>query len=57
MWSLNTTFSNNSVIMCPNVNSDGDQNAYISGATEFTSGFSEVCVTRSLVLCVCFVDL
>ena len=31
--------------------------AYLSGAPEFTSGFSGVRVTRSLVLCVCFVDL
>jgi hypothetical protein len=30
--------------------------AYPSGAPEFTPGFSGVRVTRSLVLCVCFVD-
>ena len=30
--------------------------AYPSEATEFTSALSEVRVTRSLVLCVCFVD-
>jgi hypothetical protein len=29
---------------------------YPSGAPEFTPGFSGVRVTRSLVLCVCFVD-
>ena len=29
---------------------------YPSGASYFTSGFSGVRVTRSLVLCVCFVD-
>jgi hypothetical protein len=30
--------------------------AYPSGAPEITPGFSGVRVTRSLVLCVCFVD-
>ena len=30
--------------------------AYISEALEFTSGFSRVHVTPSLVLCVCFID-
>ena len=30
--------------------------AYPSGAPEFTPVFSGVNVTRSLVLCVCFVD-
>jgi hypothetical protein len=30
--------------------------AYPSGAPEFTPVFSGVCVTRSLVLCVIFVD-
>ena len=30
--------------------------AYPSGAPEFTPVFSEVRVSRSLVLCVCFVD-
>ena len=30
--------------------------AYPSGALEFIPGFSGVRVTRSLVLCVCFVD-
>jgi len=30
--------------------------AYPSGAPEFTPVFSRVHVTRSLVLCVCFVD-
>jgi hypothetical protein len=30
--------------------------AYLSGVPEFTSGFSGVRVTRSLVLYVCFVD-
>ena len=34
----------------------GAGNAYPSGAPEFTPSFSGVCVTRSLVLCVCFVD-
>ena len=29
---------------------------YPSGAPEFTPVFSGVCVTRSLALCVCFVD-
>ena len=30
--------------------------SYPSGAPDFTPGFSGVCVTRSLVLCICFVD-
>ena len=30
--------------------------AYPSGAPEFTAAFSGVRVTRSVVLCVCFVD-
>jgi hypothetical protein len=34
----------------------GAGTAYPSGATEFTPVFSGVRVTRSLVLCVCFVD-
>jgi len=34
----------------------GAGTAYPSGAPEFTSGFSGVRVTRSLVLCVCSVD-
>jgi hypothetical protein len=34
----------------------GAGTAYLSGATEFTPVFSEVRVTRSLVLFVCFVD-
>ena len=34
----------------------GAETAYPSGAFEFTSGFQWVCVTRSLVLCVCFLD-
>jgi len=34
----------------------GAGTAYLSGAPEFTSGFSGVPVTRSLVLCVYFVD-
>ena len=34
----------------------GAETAYPSGAPEFTPIFSEVCVTRSLVLYVCFVD-
>ena len=34
----------------------GAGTAYPSGASEFTPGFSRVRVTRSLVLCVCFVD-
>jgi hypothetical protein len=34
----------------------GAGTAYPSGAPEFTPGFSGVRVTRSLVLCVCFVD-
>ena len=34
----------------------GARTAYPSGAPEFTSVFSGVCVTRSLVLCVIFVD-
>jgi hypothetical protein len=29
---------------------------YTPGVHEFIPGFSGVCVTRSLVLCVCFVD-
>jgi hypothetical protein len=34
----------------------GAGTAYLSGVPEFTSGFSGVRVTRSLVLYVCFVD-
>jgi hypothetical protein len=34
----------------------GAGTAYPSGASDFTTGFSGVRVTRSLVLCVCFVD-
>jgi hypothetical protein len=34
----------------------GAGTAYTSGAPEFTSGFSGVHVSRSLVLYVCFVD-
>jgi hypothetical protein len=34
----------------------GAGTAYPSGAPEFTPGFHVVLVTRSLVLCVCFVD-
>ena len=34
----------------------GAGTAYLSVAPEFTLGFSGVRVTRSLVLCVCFVD-
>jgi hypothetical protein len=34
----------------------GTGTAYPSGAPEFTPVFSGVRVTRSLVLCVCFVD-
>jgi len=34
----------------------GEGTAYPLGALVFTSGFSGVRVTRSLVLCVCFVD-
>ena len=34
----------------------GAGTAYPSGAPEFTPIFNGVCVTRSLVLCVCFVD-
>ena len=34
----------------------GAGSAYPSGAHEFSQVFSGVCVTRSLVLCVCFVD-
>jgi hypothetical protein len=34
----------------------GEGTAYPFGAPMFTSGFSGVRVTRSLVLCVCFVD-
>ena len=34
----------------------GAGTAYPSGASEFTPVFSGVCVTRCLVLCVCFVD-
>jgi len=34
----------------------GARTAYPSGAPEFTPVFSGVCVTRSLVLCVIFVD-
>jgi hypothetical protein len=34
----------------------GSGTAYPSGALEFTLGLSEVRVTRSLVLCVCFVN-
>ena len=30
---------------------------YTSGASEYTPVFSWVCFTRSLVLCVCFVDV
>jgi hypothetical protein len=30
---------------------------FLSGAPEFTPGFSGVLVTQSLVLCVCFVDV
>ena len=35
----------------------GAGTAYRSGAPEFTPVLSEIRVTRSLVLCVCFVDL
>ena len=34
----------------------GAGTVYPSGAPEFIPGFSGVLVTRSLVLCVCFVD-
>jgi len=34
----------------------GAGTAYPSGVPEFTPDFSEIRVTRSLVLCVCFVD-
>jgi hypothetical protein len=34
----------------------GAGSAHLSGAHEFTPGFSGVRVTRSLALCVCFVD-
>ena len=34
----------------------GARTSYPSGAPEFTPVFSGVCVTRSLVLCVIFVD-
>jgi hypothetical protein len=34
----------------------GAGTAYHSGAPEFTPGFNGVRVTRSVVLCVCFVD-
>ena len=34
----------------------GTGTAYPYGAPEFTPGFSRVRATRSLVLCVCFVD-
>ena len=34
----------------------GTRTAYPSGTPEFTPVFSGVCVTRSLVLCVIFVD-
>ena len=34
----------------------GAETAYHPGAREFKPGFSGVRVTRSLVLCVCFVD-
>jgi len=38
------------------LNISGAGTAYPSGAPEFTPAFSGVHVTRSLVLCVCFVD-
>ena len=34
----------------------GARTAYPSGVHEFTPGFNGVRVTRSLVVCVCFVD-
>jgi len=34
----------------------GAGTAYHSGAPEFTSRFSGINVTRSLALCICFVD-
>ena len=37
-------------------NKSGAGTAYPSGEPEFTPGFSGVRVTRSLVLCVCFID-
>jgi hypothetical protein len=38
------------------INKSGAGTAYPSGEPEFTPGFSGVRVTRSLVLCVCFID-
>jgi hypothetical protein len=46
--------------ICNQINTTGATSgagtAYPSGAPEFTLGFSGFRVTRSLTLCVCFVD-
>jgi hypothetical protein len=45
--------------ICNQINTSttsGTGATYLSRAPEFTPVFSGVCVTRSLVLCVCFVD-
>jgi hypothetical protein len=45
--------------ICNQINmstTSGTGATYLSRALEFTPVFSGVCVTRSLVLCVCFVD-
>ena len=46
--------------VCSQINTTGVTSGagtiYLSGAPEFTPGFSGVRVTRSIVLCVCFVD-
>jgi hypothetical protein len=52
--------SNDLVQVCSKINTTGTTSgaghAFPSGASKFIPGFSGVRVTRSLVLCVCFVD-
>jgi hypothetical protein len=46
-------------LICNHINTSttsGTGATYLSRAPEFTPVFTGVCVTRSLVLCVCFVD-
>jgi hypothetical protein len=44
------------IIPVVSVSTFGTGNAHPSGSPNFTPGFSGIRITRSLVLCVCFVD-
>jgi hypothetical protein len=51
-----TTYYNKTIKIQRRIATSGAGTAYPSGAHEFTPAFSGVHATRSLVLCVCFVD-